>query len=122
MAIIEFPTAPPYGNVPVNTDTIYAAVPDAADPQRLSDLLIDSASVRSIQVLIPVDQAGQRLGAGFIRFEMAALSPSYCYVNRTTWVSIVPHPQISGVTQINFRNHYLAVKGTVAQVRAALGG
>jgi hypothetical protein len=116
MAIIEIPIGAPYGTVPVNTLTVYAVLPHPAAPQSSTDLLIDSAGARSIQALLPIDEVGRMLGNEFAEFTLAHVSPEKCFVNRTTWVSIVPHPQIDGVVQINFANHYTPVRGTVPEV------
>jgi hypothetical protein len=116
MAIIEIPAGPPYGTIPVNTLAIYAAVPHPAAPATSTDLLIDSSGARSIQALVPIGNLGNMLGADFAEFTMSAVTPQACFVNRTSWVSIVPHPQIAGVAQINFANHYIAVVGSVADV------
>jgi hypothetical protein len=58
---------------------------------------------------------GRMLGSGFVEFAMADVARSLCFVNRMTWVSVVPHPQVSGVAQINFANHYVPVRGTVTE-------
>jgi hypothetical protein len=116
MAIIEIPAGPPYGTIPVNTLAIYAAVPHPAAQQTSTDLLIDSSGARSIQALVPIDNVGKMLGADFAEFTMSAVTRQACFVNRTSWVSIVPHPQIAGVVQINFANHYIAIVGSVADV------
>jgi hypothetical protein len=120
MAIIEIPVGEPYGTIPVNTLTIYSAVPHPPAPDTSSDLLIDSSGARSIQALVPINAIGRMLGTDFAEFTMANVARSTCFVNRTTWVSIVPHPQIAGVVQINFTNHYIPVRGTVSEVRQAL--
>jgi hypothetical protein len=120
MAIIEIPVGEPYGTIPVNTLTIYSAVPHPPAPDTSSDLLIDSSGARSIQALAPIKDIGLMLGTDFAEFTMASVARSTCFVNRTTWVSIVPHPQIAGVVQINFANHYIPVRGTVTEVRQAL--
>ena len=116
MAIIEIPAGPPYGTIPVNASAIYAAVPHPAAPKTSTDLLIDASGARSIQALVPIDNLGKMLGADFAELTMSAVTPQACFVNRTSWVSIVPHPQIGGVAQINFANHYIAVVGSVADV------
>jgi hypothetical protein len=121
MAVIALPLGPPYGKVPVNTDLICAAIPDPAQPAKASDLLIDAAGGRSIAALLDIRQVGQLLGAAFVQFTMAG-GRSPCFVSRTAWVSIVPHPQVAGVAQINFANRYLAVVGSVGEVRAKLEG
>jgi hypothetical protein len=120
MSIIEIPVGQPYGTIPVNTLTIYSVVPHPPAPDTSSDLLIDSSGARSIQALVPVDEIGRMLGGDFAKFTMASIARSTCFVNRNTWVSIVPHPQISGVVQINFANHYIPVRGTVTEVRHAM--
>lgn len=116
MAIIEVPVGEPYGTIPVNALAIYAVVPHPAAPSSGSDLLIDSSGARSIQALLPVQDIGHMLGNDFDEFTMADVARLACFVNRATWVSIVPHPQISGVAQINFAHHYVPVRGTVAEV------
>jgi hypothetical protein len=116
MTIIEIPVGPPYGTIPVNTLAIYAAVPHAAAPEKSTDLLIDSSGARSIQALVPIDNLGKMLGADFAEFTMSTATRPACFVNRTSWVSIAPHPQIGGVVQINFANHYIPVVGSLADV------
>jgi hypothetical protein len=54
VGIIEVPVGPPYGNIPVNTLSIYAVVPQPAAAETGSDLLIDSSGARSIQALLPI--------------------------------------------------------------------
>lgn len=120
MPIIDVPVGPPYGTIPVNTSTIYAVVPHPPDPMAASDLLIDSSGARSIQALLPITNFAGLLGKDFVEFPMADIAQSACFVNRTTWVSIVPHPQISSVVQINFAHHYIPVRGTVAEVKKQL--
>jgi hypothetical protein len=120
VAIIEIPVGPPYGTIPVNTSAFYSAVPHPAAPSSASDLLIDSSGARSIQALVSIDQIGGMLGGDFAEFKLADVGRLRCFVNRTSWVSIVPHPQICGVVQINFANHYIAVVGTVVEVRKKL--
>ena len=122
MVIIEIPVGPPYGTIPVNTASIYAVVPQPAAPATSSDLLIEASGARSIHALVPIDTLGPMLGRGFAKLTMADVARSPCFVNRTSWVSIVPHPQISGVVQINFANQYIPVRGTVAEVRQELEG
>jgi hypothetical protein len=51
---------------------------------------------------------------------MADVARSTCFVNRTTWVSLVPHPQIPEIVQINFAHHYIPVTGTLAEVQQRL--
>ena len=120
MAIIDVPIGPPYGTIPVNTLTIYAVVPHPADPTAASDLLIDSSGARSIQALLSITNFGGLLGKDFVEFPMADMAQSICFVNRMTWVSIVPHPQISRVVQINFAHHYIPDRGTVEEVKKQL--
>jgi hypothetical protein len=120
MAVIDVPVGPPYGTIPVNTGAIYAVVPHPADPAAASDLLIDSSGARSIQALLPITNFGGVLGKDFAEFPMADIAQSTCFVNRMTWVSIVPHPQIAGVVQINFAHHYIPVRGTVEGVKKQL--
>jgi hypothetical protein len=76
---------------------------------------------RSIAALLDIREVGQLLGTTFAQFTMAG-GRSPCFVSRTAWVSIVPHPQVAGVAQINFANRYLAVVGSVDEVRAKLEG
>jgi hypothetical protein len=120
MATIEVPVGPPYGTIFVNTLTVYAAIPHSAAPDRSSDLLIDSSGARSVQALVPIGEIGRLLGRDFTEFTLADTARLPCFVNRTNWVSIVPHPQVPGVVQINFANHYIPVLGTVAEVRQKL--
>jgi hypothetical protein len=88
---------------------------------KASDLLIDAAGGGSIAALLDIREVGQLLGAAFVQFTMAG-GRSPCFVSRTAWVRIVPHPQVADVTQINFANRYLAVVGSVEEVRAKLEG
>jgi hypothetical protein len=120
MAIIAIPVGPPYGTIPVNTSAIYAAVPHPAAPAASTDLLIDASGARSIQALVPIDNLGKMLGVDFAEFTMSTETRPACFVNRASWVSIVPHPQIGGVVQINFANHYIPVVGSVADVLKTL--
>ena len=120
MAIIDVPVGPPYGTIPVSTLAIYAVVPHPADPTAASDLLIDSSGARSIQALLPITNFGGLLGKDFVEFPIADIAQSTCFVNRMTWVSIVPHPQISGVVQINFAHHYIPIRGAVEEVKKQL--
>ena len=122
MAIIHVPVGPPYGTISVNTQTVYAVVADPASPKNASDLLIDSAGARSIKALLEVGAVGAMLDREFASFVMAAVSESTCFVNRTAWVSITPHPQVKNVVQINFANHYVPVRGSIDEVRAKLQG
>lgn len=123
MVIISVPVGPPYGTVPVNADAICAAVPHPVSPETSTDLLVDSAGGRSINVLAPVSQIGKLLGGDFVEFHVADQAGSTCFVSRTGWVSVVPHPQVMGVSQINFAHRrYLAVSGSVEQVLTKLEG
>lgn len=121
MPIITVLLGPPYGTVPVSTDLICAAIPDPAQPAKASDLLIDAAGGRSIAALADIREIGKSLGAEFVQFTMAG-GKSPCFIRRTAWVSIVPHPQVAGVAQINFANRYVSVVGSVDEVRAKLEG
>lgn len=119
MAVIVVTVAPPYGPVSVNTDMIYAVVPDI--PGTGTKLLIDTAGGRSVAALEDIDAIEAMLAsASFVRFNQASLKPGPVLVNRVGWVSVVPHPQVKGVTQVNFKNHYIAVKASVDKVAAAL--
>ena len=121
MATINVPVGPPYGTVPVNAKAICAAVPNWVLPDTASDLLIDSAGGRSINALVQIGKIGTMLGRAFVEFTAADQARSTCFVNRAAWVSVVPHPQIEGVSQINFANRrYLAVTGKVSDVHARL--
>lgn len=120
MAIVEIPIGPPYGNVPVNTATICAAIPHPAAPNAATDLLIDAAGGRSVVALLDIGQVGNLLGADFVQLTMADPARGACCVRRTGWVTIVPHPQIEGVAEINFTNRYIAVVGSVDDVRSKL--
>jgi hypothetical protein len=88
-------------------------VGDPSNPGGASDLLLDSAG-RSIFVTEAIDAVGARLGLDFVRFQVAAVHPSPCFVNRRGWVSVNPHPQVPNVTQIHGDSRYIAVQGTVA--------
>jgi hypothetical protein len=117
MTTISVPVGPPYGTIPVNTKLICAAVPDPVSPDTASNLLIDSAGGRSITALVKIRQVGKMLGNEFAEFTQADQARSVCFVNRTGWVSVVPHPQVEGVSQINFANRrYLPVTGMVDKV------
>jgi hypothetical protein len=121
MTTINVPIGPPYGTIPVNISVICAAIPDPASPAAASDLLIDSAGGRSINALVEIAEIGRMLGIDFVEFTAADQARSTCFVHQKTWVSIVPHPQIDAVSQINFANRRpLAVVGTVKDVLARL--
>jgi len=121
LATIKVPLGPPYGTVPVNTTAICAAIPDPSLPDAATELLVDSAGGRSINALVAIGEMGTRLGGDFAEFTAADPPKSTCFVNRTAWVSVVPHPQVDGVSQINFANRrYLAVVGDVDEVLARL--
>ena len=119
MPTITVTAPPPYGKIPVNTDMIYAIVDDPVG--KGSRLLIDTAGGRAIQAEETIDQFEDGLKKFFARFDRASIDPGPVLINRLGWVSIVPHPQVSGVTQINFKNHYVPVKATVDQVSAVFG-
>ncbi|ANW00803.1 hypothetical protein [Bradyrhizobium icense] len=77
-------------------------------------MLIDSADGRSITALVGIDELGKMLGDNFVEFVAADQARSICFVNRMAWVSITSHPQIAGVSQINFANRRpLGVAGSV---------
>ena len=117
MTTISVPVGPPYGTIPVNTKLICAAVPDPVSPDTASHLLIDSAGGRSINALVKIREIGKMLGNEFAEFTEADQARSICFVNRAAWVSVVPHPQVQAVSQINFANRrYLPVTGTVDDV------
>jgi hypothetical protein len=117
MTMISVPVGPPYGTIPVNTKLICAAVPDPVSPDTASNLLIDSAGGRSITALVKIREVGKMLGGDFAEFIQADQARSVCFVNRAAWVSVVPHPQVERVSQINFANRrYLPVTGTVDKV------
>ena len=97
MATIKVPLGPPCGTVPVNTNAICAAIPDPALPDAATELLIDSAGGRSINALVAIGEIGRILGGDFAEFTAADPPNSTCFVNRTAWVSVVPHPQVKGV-------------------------
>jgi hypothetical protein len=121
MTTISVPVGPPYGTIPVNTKLICAAVPDPVSPDTASHLLIDSAGGRSINALVKIREMGKMLGDEFAEFTAADQARSTCFVNRAAWVSVVPHPQVQTVSQINFANRrYLPVTGTVDKVIARL--
>lgn len=121
MTTIKVPIGPPYGTIPVNTNGICAAIPDPVSPAAASDLLINSAGGRSINALVEIAEIGRMLGSGFLEFAAADQARSTCFVNQMTWVSIVPHPQIDAVSQINFANRRpLAVVGSVKDILARL--
>jgi hypothetical protein len=121
MATINVPVGPPYGTIPVNTNAVCAVIPDPVSPSAASDLLIDSAGGRSISALVQIGDMGKMLGSDFVEFTAADQTRSTCFVNRIAWVSIVPHPQIAAVSQINFANRRpLAVAGSVKDVLARL--
>lgn len=117
MTTINVPIGPPYGTIPINTNAICAAIPDPVSPAAASDLLIDSAGGRSINALVEIAELGGMLGNDFVEFSAADQARSTCFVNRKMWVSIVSHPQIAAVAQINFANRRpLAVTGSVGDV------
>jgi hypothetical protein len=121
MTTINVPIGPPYGTIPVNTNLVCAAIPDPVSPGAAADLLIDSAGGRSINALVEITEIGRMLGGDFVEFTAADQAQSICFVNQKTWVSIVPHPQIDAVSQINFANRRpLAVVGAVKDVFARL--
>jgi hypothetical protein len=121
MAAIKVPVGPPYGTIPVNADAICAAIPDPALPAAASLLLIDSAGGRSINASVGIRDIGRMLGAGFAEFASVDQTGSICFVSRTAWISVAPHPQVQGVSQINFANRRpLAVAGSVDVVLAIL--
>ncbi|MFG1186727.1 hypothetical protein [Xanthobacter aminoxidans] len=122
MPIITVTSDPPYDRILVNTDMIYAVVPDAAAPSR-TRLLVDAAGGRGVSANEDLGTILKLAGANvFASFQQAALKPGKILVNRSGWVSIAPHPQVKNVSQINFKNQYVAVKGTVEEVAAALAG
>ena len=117
MTTIRVPVGPPYGTIPVNTKLVCAAVPDPVSPDTASNLLIDSAGGRSITALVKICEIGKMLGSEFAKFTQADQARSICFVNRAAWVSVVPHPQVQGVSQIDFTNRrYLPVTGKVDDV------
>ena len=118
MAVITVTAPPPYGAIPVNTDMIYAVVPD--DISDGSKLLIDTAGGRSVSAIDDVDAIAGLVGTAFARFKWAGLQSGYVLLNRIGWVSIVSHPQVKGVTQVNYKNHYIPVKASVDAVTVAL--
>ncbi len=121
MTTIRVPVGPPYGTIPVNTKLVCAAVPDPVSPDTASNLLIDLAGGRSITALVKICEIGKMLGSEFAEFTQADQARSICFVNRAAWVSVVPHPQVQGVSLINFANRrYLPVTGTVDDVIARL--
>ena len=123
MPTIEVPVGQPHGDILVNIDLICAAVPDLVSPDRASSLLINSAGGRSITALLKISEIGKLLGNAFVEFTVADAAKSTCFVNRTIWVSIVPHPQVRDVTQINFAHRrYLPVTGTINEVIKQLEG
>ncbi len=120
MPIIQVPVGPPYGNILVNTDNLYAVQSHAVAPADSSDLLIDSAGARSILALVPIRTIAMQLGSNFV--QLTASSGGSCFVNRLRWVSVVPHPQIAGVTHINYANHAIAVAGDIGTIERAFAG
>lgn len=119
MPIIAVAAPAPYGKIRVNTDFVYAVVEN--DVGTGSKLLIDTAGGRSIEVLEDLDAIDTAAGRGvFAIFKKAALTSGSVLINRSGWVSIVPHPQVPKVTQINFKNHYIAVKASLDVVAKAL--
>jgi hypothetical protein len=83
MRIIEVPTAPPFGTIPVNTARIYAVRPHAAAPTKAADLLIESAGARSILAEVAFDTVASLLGPEFVEFRMADIARTPCRLNRT---------------------------------------
>lgn len=121
MTTIHVPIGLPSGPIPVNIDLICAAIPDPVSPDAASNLLIDSAGGRSINALLDIVKLGSMLNSDFVKFTAADQARSTCFVNRKMWISIVPHPQVDDVAQINFANRRpLAVRGTVKNVLALL--
>lgn len=118
MAIITVTAPAPYGSVPVNTDMIYAIVPDPVGSG--SKLLVDVAGGASVSAAENITALGNLVGAAFVLFKQASLRPASVLLNRIGWVSIVPHPQVKDVTQVNYKNHYIPVKATVSTVAQAL--
>jgi len=71
--------------------------------------------------LLEIGEMGKMLGRDFVEFTAADQAKSRCFISRIVWVSIVPHPQIAAVSQINFANRRpLAVAGSVKDVLARL--
>ncbi|SCB28396.1 hypothetical protein GA0061099_1004150 [Bradyrhizobium yuanmingense] len=123
MTTIEVDIGPPYGTIAVNADTICAAIADPTSPDKLSNLLIDSAGGRSITALAAIANIGSMLGSNFVQFTAADQAKSVCFVNRMLWVSVAPHPQVTRVSQISFANRRpLSVAGQVANVLSLLRG
>jgi hypothetical protein len=120
MPVVTLPAPPPYDQVSLNPDTLFAAVADPANSGGSSDLLLDSAGGRSIFVTAAIDSVGRQLGPDFVRFQAAAVHPVSCFVNRHAWVSLNPHPQVANVVQIHGKSRYIAVQGSMADVQAAL--
>lgn len=120
MPIIVVTSDPPYERIVVNTDLIYAVVGDSTKPSG-ARLLVDAAGGRGISANEDLDKIANLAGAGvFADFQHASLKPGPILVNRTGWVSVSPHPQVRNVSQINFKNQYVAVKGALDKVVAAL--
>ncbi|MFG1380606.1 hypothetical protein [Xanthobacter versatilis] len=119
MPVIIVTSDPPYGRIHVNTDMIYAVVPDVTKPG--TRLLIDAAGGRGVSANEDIDAIAALAGpSAFVLFRQASLKPGPALVNKVGWVSISPHPQVANVSQINFKNQYIAVKGSVDAVAQAL--
>jgi hypothetical protein len=120
MPIVTFPTIAPYNRVAVRSEQVFAATVDPQASDMNSELLVDAAGGRSILVLEKIDSVGAKLGAGFVALTTAAVSPAICYVNKSGWVSILPHPQKPGVCQIFRQARHVAVQGDLATITDAL--
>jgi hypothetical protein len=71
--------------------------------------------------LVEITEIRRMLGSDFVECSTADQARSIRFVNQKTWVSIVPHPQIDAVSQINSANRRpLAVVGAVEDVLARL--
>ncbi|PZU88371.1 MAG: hypothetical protein DI527_17475 [Chelatococcus sp.] len=113
MPIIQV-TVPPYGEISVNTDMIYCVIPGTG--KKGSRLLIDAAGGASIEATESLSQIEHLVGDHFAKFDRASIDPGKTLANRMGWVSIVPHPQVKDVCQINYKNHYVPVKGALPEV------
>lgn len=119
--IVTLPSPPPFNEVSVNPDTLFAAIADPSNFEGSSELLLDSAGGRAIFVTERIDALGPKLGPDFVRFPAADVRPVNCYINRRAWVNFNRHPQIPNVIQIHGKNRLIPVKGTMEDVQKALG-
>ncbi len=119
MPVIQV-TAPPYGEISVNTDMIYCVITGAG--KKGARLLIDAAGGASIEATDSLSQIERLVGDDFVKFDRASIDPGKTLANRIGWVSIVPHLQVKDVCQINYRNHYVPVKGKLTEVVEMMRG